>query len=102
MKEMESRFNYWAGYDYVFLNEEVGWDDWTDGKRAGADCMQEFSDDFKQRTQALTSAKCHYGLIPNDHWYQPDWCAFPRLTRPSRELRCAGSTRKKHRPRERR
>lgn len=24
MKQMEDRFNHWAGYDYVFLNEEVG------------------------------------------------------------------------------
>ena len=23
MKQMEDRFNHWAGYDYVFLNEEV-------------------------------------------------------------------------------
>jgi hypothetical protein len=24
MKQMEDRFNHWARYDYVFLNEEVG------------------------------------------------------------------------------
>jgi hypothetical protein len=23
MKQMEDRFNHWARYDYVFLNEEV-------------------------------------------------------------------------------
>lgn len=23
MKQMEDRFNHWAGYDYVFLNDEV-------------------------------------------------------------------------------
>lgn len=24
-------------------------------------------------TQALTNAKCHYGLIEHDEWFQPDW-----------------------------
>lgn len=23
MKQMEDRFNHWAGYDYVFLNDDV-------------------------------------------------------------------------------
>jgi hypothetical protein len=55
MKQMEDRFNWWAGYDYVFLNDEP------------------FDDAFKEHTQRLTNAKCHYGLIEPDHWHQPDW-----------------------------
>lgn len=39
-----------------------------------ADCLQqEFTDEFKRRTQSLTKGKCQYGLIEHDHWNQPDW-----------------------------
>ncbi|ORX39932.1 putative alpha-1,2-mannosyltransferase [Kockovaella imperatae] len=55
IRQMEDRFNHWAKYDYVFLNEE------------------EFSEEFKRYTQSLTSSNCYYGLIPADVWFQPDW-----------------------------
>lgn len=55
MKHMEDRFNYWAQYDYVFLNDEP------------------FDEDFKKYTQRLTKAKCQYGLIPKTWWNQPEW-----------------------------
>ncbi|KAF8503543.1 glycosyltransferase family 15 protein [Russula emetica] len=44
LKQMEDRFNKRFRYPYTFLNEEA------------------FSDQFKE---------C-FGLIPHDHWYQPD------------------------------
>lgn len=62
MKQMEDRFNWWAGYDYVFLNDEP------------------FDDAFKEHTQRLTNAKCHYGLIEHDHWHQPDWIDEEKAT----------------------
>lgn len=62
MKQMEDRFNWWAGYDYVFLNDEP------------------FDDAFKEHTQRLTNAKCHYGVIENDHWNQPDWIDEDKAT----------------------
>lgn len=68
MKQMEDRFNWWAGYDYVFLNEE------------------EFSDEFKQYTQALTNTKCHYGLIEPSQWNQPDWIDEERATAARQEM----------------
>lgn len=55
IKQMEDRFNYWAKYDYVFLNEE------------------EFSEEFKTLTQNVISTTGHYGKIEHDHWFQPDW-----------------------------
>lgn len=55
MKQMEDRFNHWAGYDWVFLNDEP------------------FDDVFIKYTSELTNSKCHYGLIEPDHWHQPDW-----------------------------
>lgn len=54
MKQMEDRFNKHYNYPYVFLNEEP------------------FSDDFKNLVSGLTNAKVEFGLIPRDHWYQPD------------------------------
>lgn len=62
MKQMEDRFNWWAGYDYVFLNDEP------------------FDDAFKEHTQRLTNAKCHYGLIEHDHWHQPEWIDEEKAT----------------------
>ncbi|RSH94087.1 alpha 1,2-mannosyltransferase 2.4.1 [Saitozyma podzolica] len=68
MKQMEDRFNHWARYDYVFLNEE------------------DFSDEFKRYTQSLTSANCHYGKIEHDHWFQPDWIDEEKATKAREEM----------------
>lgn len=63
IKQMEDRFNKKFKYPYVFLNEE------------------EFSDDFKKWTSEVTSTPCTYGLIPHDHWYQPDWIDEAKATK---------------------
>ena len=76
VKQMEDRFNKRFRYPYVFLNEEP------------------FSDQFKEcvalphsrsfvaltvcrcdrrRVSGLTDATVEFGLIPPDHWHQPDW-----------------------------
>ncbi|KAJ9127538.1 Glycolipid 2-alpha-mannosyltransferase 1 [Naganishia onofrii] len=68
IKQHEDRFNWWANYDYVFLNEEP------------------FDDEFKEHTQRLTNAKCHYGLIEHDHWYQPDWIDEEKATAAREEM----------------
>ncbi|KAJ7648364.1 glycosyltransferase family 15 protein [Mycena polygramma] len=54
MRQFEAKFNRKFGYPYVFLNE------------------QPFSDEFKRTVQALTANEAEFGLIPHDHWYQPD------------------------------
>lgn len=54
IKQMEDRFNKQFQYPYVFLNE------------------QPFSDEFKQRVTELTDAQVEFGLIPPEHWYQPE------------------------------
>ncbi|WVR05196.1 hypothetical protein IAU60_002208 [Kwoniella sp. DSM 27419] len=68
MRQMEDRFNHWAQYDYVFLNEE------------------DFSDEFKRYTQSQTKAKCHYGKIEPEHWYQPDWIDEDKATKAREEM----------------
>ncbi|KAF9530779.1 glycosyltransferase family 15 protein [Crepidotus variabilis] len=54
VREMEDRFNRRYRYPYVFLNEEP------------------FSDEFKEAISNLTPAQVEFGVIPHDHWYQPD------------------------------
>lgn len=55
MKQMEDRFNKKFQYPYVLLNEKP------------------FEEKFKKRVSEITDAKVEFGLIPNDHWFQPDW-----------------------------
>ncbi|KAF7341241.1 Glycosyltransferase family 15 protein [Mycena venus] len=55
VRALEDRFNRRFGYPYVFLNEE------------------EFSEDFKRRIRNLTPSRVEFGVIPKEHWYQPDW-----------------------------
>ncbi|PFH47538.1 glycosyltransferase family 15 protein [Amanita thiersii Skay4041] len=60
VREMEDRFNRRFGYPYVFLNEEP------------------FSEEFKKRVSVLSNAPMEFGLIPHDHWYQPNWIDEPK------------------------
>ncbi|KAK0200142.1 glycosyltransferase family 15 protein [Desarmillaria ectypa] len=55
IREIEDRFNRQYNYPYVLLNEE------------------EFTEDFKRRVSVITSSKMEFGLIPREHWFQPDW-----------------------------
>lgn len=34
-----------------------------------------------RRVSVLTSAKMEFGLIPTEHWYQPDWIDEERATK---------------------
>ncbi|KAG6814354.1 hypothetical protein H0H92_010939 [Tricholoma furcatifolium] len=54
VKQMEDRFNKKFNYPYVFLNDE------------------EFDESFKKRVAKLTDAKVEFGVIPKEHWVQPD------------------------------
>ncbi|KAJ7230233.1 glycosyltransferase family 15 protein [Mycena pura] len=63
MTQMEAKFNHKFGYPYVFLNEEP------------------FSDEFKKAVTALTTSTVEFGLIPHDHWYQPDWIDEDKATK---------------------
>ncbi|KAJ7214164.1 nucleotide-diphospho-sugar transferase [Mycena haematopus] len=55
VRGIEDRFNRRFSYPYVFLNEE------------------EFTEDFKRRIRNLTPSRVDFGVIPKEHWYQPDW-----------------------------
>lgn len=62
MQSMEDRFNRDYNYPWVLLNEEP------------------FTQEFKDRVSVLTRAPIHFGLIPKEHWYQPDWIDEERAT----------------------
>ncbi|KIM37752.1 glycosyltransferase family 15 protein [Hebeloma cylindrosporum] len=55
VREIEDRFNNVYHYPYVFLNEVP------------------FTEEFKYRLSSIVSSKAEFGLIPRDHWFQPDW-----------------------------
>ncbi|KAI0831999.1 glycosyltransferase family 15 protein [Trametes gibbosa] len=55
IKELEARFNNRYQYPWLFLNEVP------------------FSDEFKQKVSAVVSGTPKFGLIPPEHWNQPDW-----------------------------
>ncbi|KAN0133778.1 glycosyltransferase family 15 protein [Lactarius tabidus] len=68
IKQMEDRFNKRFRYPYVFLNEEP------------------FTDQFKERMSGLTDATVEFGLIPSEHWQQPDWIDETKATASREEM----------------
>ena len=86
VREAEDRFNREFQYPWVFLNEE------------------EFSDEFKTYVHSLTlsqsckiltkyrrvgnliSGEVKFGVIPHDHWYQPDWIDEDKAKKGRQEL----------------
>jgi len=62
IREIEDRFNRKYHYPWVFLNEEP------------------FSEEFKYRVSAVASGVLHFGQIPREHWFQPDWIDETKAT----------------------
>ncbi|KAJ7208562.1 glycosyltransferase family 15 protein [Mycena pura] len=54
VRALEDRFNRHHHYPWVFLNEE------------------EFSE-ARRRIRVLTPSTVEFGVIPREHWFQPDW-----------------------------
>ncbi|KAJ7582644.1 glycosyltransferase family 15 protein [Mycena floridula] len=55
IQQLERQFNSKYQYPYVFLNEVP------------------FSEAFKNRIYEITNSTVEFGLIPMEHWFQPDW-----------------------------
>ncbi|KAL1705570.1 glycosyltransferase family 15 protein [Schizophyllum commune] len=55
VRNVEDRFNRKYKYPYVFLNDEP------------------FSEEFKSRLSNIISSTAEFGLVPREHWVQPDW-----------------------------
>jgi alpha 1,2-mannosyltransferase len=72
VQQMEDRFNKHYRYPWVFLNDEP------------------FTDEFKKRISALTDAPVSFGLVPREHWHQPDWIDEVRAARGRLQLMSQG------------
>ncbi|KAL7411522.1 nucleotide-diphospho-sugar transferase [Mrakia frigida] len=68
MQNMEDRFNWWAGYDWVFLND------------------QPFSEEFIRLTSDQASTKTQFGLIDPSEWNQPDWIDEDKATKAREQM----------------
>ncbi|KAF8827336.1 hypothetical protein HHX47_DHR5000548 [Lentinula edodes] len=71
MRHLEDKFNKEYGYPWVFLNEE------------------EFDGEFKSAVQKESSAPISFGLIPKEHWYQPDWIDEEKATEGRAQMQAA-------------
>lgn len=55
MRDLEAKWNKKFNYPWMFFNDEP------------------FTEEFMQKTQEVTNAKCEYHLIPKEHWDIPNW-----------------------------
>ncbi|KAF8205430.1 glycosyltransferase family 15 protein [Mycena galopus ATCC 62051] len=55
VSQMEDKFNRHCNYPWVFLNEEP------------------FTENFRRSMLRLTNGTASFGLVPNEHWVQPEW-----------------------------
>lgn len=68
MDSLEKQFNHRYNYSWIFLNEVP------------------FSDEFKTRVANLTNGEVKFGLVPHDHWFQPEWIDDERMRKGMEEL----------------
>ncbi|KAJ2931372.1 hypothetical protein H1R20_g5751, partial [Candolleomyces eurysporus] len=68
VKQLEDRWNNKFHYPYVFLNDE------------------EFTQEFKDRVKTITESEVYFGLIPRDHWNQPDWIDEEKATKAREDM----------------
>ncbi|TFK60515.1 glycosyltransferase family 15 protein [Pluteus cervinus] len=72
IKQLERRFNHKFHYPYVFLNNVP------------------FTKTFKQRVLELTDSTVEFGLIPREHWIQPDWIDEEKAYRARQRMKSLG------------
>ncbi|KAJ7255861.1 glycosyltransferase family 15 protein [Mycena haematopus] len=55
VSQIQDKFNNHCNYPFVFLNEEP------------------FTENFRREMMKLTNGSVSFGLVPKEHWVQPDW-----------------------------
>ena len=72
VRDAEDRFNRRAGYPWVFLNEEPFSDEF---KKCVIFCLRlnALSYIFPRRVTNIIQSPVEFGIVPRDHWFQPDW-----------------------------
>jgi len=73
IRQTEDRFNRHHQYPWVLLNEEPFTDEFKESVISATRVLHIRSNRHLRRVQVLTDAPVHFGLIPQEHWYQPDW-----------------------------
>ncbi len=77
IKQMEDRFNKRFRYPYVFLNEQPFSDVFIEYVTllivAYYTPLTAVAIRHGRRVTQLTDSTVEFGLIPPDHWHQPDW-----------------------------
>ena len=60
LRSIEGRMNHRYNYPYVFLNDEP------------------FTTEFITQISAAVSGNVSFGLVPPEHWVEPDWTDLER------------------------
>ena len=89
IRELEDRFNHKYHYPWVFLNEV----EFTDDFKKCSPChiplnlanVPRTSPRFRRVTM-VTYSKVEFGVIPHDHWYQPDWIDEDKASRARKQM----------------
>lgn len=75
VQQMEDKFNKKYNYPWVFLNDEPFTDNFK--KLLYPSCLQNILTNnpfgVPRRVSVLTDAPISFGVVPREHWYQPDW-----------------------------
>ncbi|KAF8233396.1 glycosyltransferase family 15 protein [Tricholoma matsutake] len=74
VRQLEDRFNRKHGYPYVFLNDVA------------------FTENFKTRMTNIiaNSSEVAFGVVPKEHWEQPEWIDEAKATNERNKLALAG------------
>jgi alpha 1,2-mannosyltransferase len=85
IKQMEDRFNKRFRYPYVFLNEEPFTDQFKEcvalpHSHLFVTLTVAVIQRDRRRISGLTDATVEFGLIPREHWQQPDWIDEEKAT----------------------
>ncbi|KAJ7774840.1 glycosyltransferase family 15 protein [Mycena metata] len=70
IQSMEDRFNKKYNYPWVFLNDEPFTEEF---KRCVVSLLSSPTLTLPRRVSVLTDANVSFGLIPPEHWNQPEW-----------------------------
>ncbi len=73
VQQVEDRFNRRHQYPWVFLNEEPFTEEFKTCIYLLNPSIFLFKFISYRRVRVLTDAPIHFGLIPPEHWYQPEW-----------------------------
>lgn len=71
IQQMEDRFNKDYGYPWILLNEEPFTEEFKRYQNFSAQISGTY--EVYRRVSVLTDAPIHFGQIPKEHWFQPDW-----------------------------